>query len=168
MVKQRKYLILVSAVGLIVSLDQLTKIAITERFKLGETKQLLDHFFNFTLVHNPGAAFGMLANLDPAIREPFFLAVPVITLAIILFAFFRLPAHRLLSMLSLSSIVGGAIGNLIDRLRVGYVIDFLDFHWHYGYHFPAFNVADSAISLGVFLLLIEMILEETQKRKANA
>src|SRR4051812_45241988 len=98
---QRKYLILVSATGLIVSLDQLTKISVTDSFKLNETKPILDNFFNLTLIHNPGAAFGMLSTLDASLREPFFLAVPIVTLIAILFAFHKMPISKMLGILSL-------------------------------------------------------------------
>lgn len=165
MIKQRKLLILLAMIGFVVSLDQLTKIYISEYFKLGETKVILNNFFNLTLVHNPGAAFGIFANLDASIREPFFLAVPILTLMAILYVLWKMPEEKLLGPLSMSCIVSGAIGNLIDRIRVGYVIDFLDFHWSHIYHFPAFNVADSAITIGVGILILEMFLESRPATK---
>lgn len=140
--------------------DQLTKSMIMSRFHLGESISIIPGFFNLTLVHNPGAAFGFLANLDPSWREPFFLAVPTITLAVILFLLHRLRDQQAWSRHAFSLIVAGAVGNLIDRLRFGYVVDFLDFHWQYTYHFPAFNVADSAISAGVGLLVLATFLEK--------
>ena len=158
---QRKHLILLSLAGAIISFDQLIKTVVVNRFHLGESKEIIPNFFNITLVHNPGAAWGMLATLDPAIREPFFAIVPLITLAIILFVFQRLHSEQKLSIFALSAIVGGAIGNLIDRARIGYVIDFLDFHYR-TYHFPAFNLADSAITLGVFVLLLTSFFEKQQ------
>lgn len=157
---QRKYLILLAMVGTLVSFDQLTKFLIVSNFRLGESLPLLQDYFNLTLVHNPGAAFGILANLAPQWREPFFLIVPLVTLMIILAVFLKLHEEQVISMYALSMIVGGAIGNLIDRLRLGYVIDFLDFHWKYQHHFPAFNVADSAITIGVGMLLLSMLYEK--------
>ena len=146
--------------GMLVALDQLTKLVIIDNFRLGESKEVLKNIFNITRVHNPGAAFGFLAGLPEQYREPFFLIVPVITLLIILAIFSKLLESQLLSIYSLSLIVAGAIGNLIDRIRLGYVVDFLDFHWQYKAHFPAFNVADSAISAGVFILLLSIFLEK--------
>lgn len=128
--------------------------------KTGESIKVVDRFFNFTLVHNPGAAFGLLANLKPELREPFFFVIPLATLGVIMVVFYRLQENQHLSIFSLSMIVGGAVGNLIDRMRLGYVIDFMDFHWQQKYHFPAFNLADAAISIGVFILLISIIYEK--------
>lgn len=163
----RKYYILVSLVGFIVSLDQLTKTAITSSFAVGESIDVIKNFFNLTLIHNTGAAFGLLASLDPAIREPFFLIIPSITLIAILYAFYKLSEEEMLSIFGLVLIVGGAIGNLIDRVRIGYVIDFLDFHWADKYHFPAFNVADSAICIGVAILVINLLLTPDEGEQAT-
>jgi signal peptidase II len=157
---QRKHLILLSLSGLIVSFDQLIKTAIINRFVLGESLPVIPNFFNLTLVHNPGAAWGLFANLRDNIREPLFTIVPLCTLAIILFLFQRLEAHQKLSIFSLSAIVGGAVGNLIDRARVGYVIDFLDFHFYSSYHFPAFNLADAAITIGAAILVAVSFTEK--------
>lgn len=162
---KRKYLILLSMLGMLVSFDQLTKFLVVSRFRLGETLPVIKSYFNLTLVHNPGAAFGMLATLPPEWRDPFFLIVPIVTLIVILAVFFKLHEGQHISIYSLSMIVGGAVGNLIDRVRLGFVIDFLDFHWDYQHHFPAFNVADSAITVGVFLLIVSMFFEK-EPRKA--
>lgn len=155
-------------VGTLVSFDQLTKFLVISNFHLGESLPILKDYFSLTLVHNPGAAFGILANLAPQWREPFFLIVPLVTLMIIMAVFIKLQEEQVISMYALSMIVGGAVGNLIDRLRLGYVIDFLDFHWKFQHHFPAFNVADSAITVGVALLLLSMAYEkEPAKSRAG-
>ena len=158
----RKYLILLSTVGLVVALDQLTKNLVVSRFHLGDTQPLLESMLNITRVHNSGAAFGLLATLPPNLRDPFFFVVPGLTLAVILFVFYRLREAQSLSTYALAMIVGGALGNLADRIRLGFVIDFLDFHWYSGWHFPAFNVADAAISLGVAMLLVAMLQEKDE------
>lgn len=155
----RKYLILLSLSGFVVSLDQLTKNAVVSGFKLGESIPVISGLFNISRVHNTGAAFGLLSTLSPEWRDPFFLLVPAITLAVILGVFYQLREGQLLSVYALASIVGGALGNIADRIRLGYVVDFLDFHWNSHFHFPAFNVADMAISAGVFMLLIGMLYE---------
>lgn len=156
----KKYLILLAMIGTLVSLDQLTKFLVVSRFQLGETLAVLEGFFHLTLVHNTGAAFGILANLPEIYREPFFFLVPGITLVVILAVFARLKEKQGISIYALSLIVGGAIGNIVDRMRLGYVVDFLDFHFRQQIHFPAFNVADSAITVGVGLLFLSLIYEK--------
>ncbi len=153
----RKYYILISIIGFIVSFDQLTKALVMGKFRLHQSMVVIDNFLNVTLVHNRGAAFGILANLPDNIREPFFLVIPLLTLGAILIAFYKLTEEDALGILGLALIVGGALGNLIDRVRIGHVIDFIDFHWFGKHHFPAFNVADSAICIGVFILILNLI-----------
>lgn len=149
-----KYGILVSMSLLIIAFDQWTKYLIHTKFSWGESLPLIDSFFNLTYVRNSGAAFGLLHKAPPAFRDPFFLIVPLIALAVIFYLFTRLTREQNWTATALSLIVGGAIGNLIDRVRFGYVIDFLDFHWKENYHYPAFNVADSCIVIGVGMMLI--------------
>lgn len=164
----RKFLILLALTGTLTAFDQLFKFVVISRFHLGESRQVLEGFFNITRVHNAGAAFGLLATLGPQWREPFFFVVPLAMLAVILVVFYRLQESQRLSIFSLSLIVGGAVGNLADRLRLGYVVDFLDFHWRYRAHFPAFNLADMAISTGVFLLIITIFTDAEKFRRAHA
>lgn len=151
-----KYLILLSITVFIISLDQFTKSMILKQFRLGESISIFTGFFNLTYVQNRGAAFGFLAQADPAFRIPFFIFVPIIALSSIAFVFRKLGEKDIKLSIALSLVISGAIGNLIDRLRLGYVVDFLDFHWKWGYHFPAFNVADSAICIGVGLIMLDM------------
>jgi signal peptidase II len=157
---KRKYLILLAVQGLIVSLDQLTKFLIVSAFHTGESVAVIPSFFNITFVRNSGAAFGILSDLNNPLREPFFLIVPGLTLAAILYIFTKMHDRQMFSIYGLSLIIGGALGNIVDRVRIGTVIDFLDFHWQNKYHFPAFNVADSAITVGAVLLIISMVLEK--------
>lgn len=163
----RKYLILLSTAGLVVALDQLTKNLVVNRFKLGDTLPVAGSFLSLTRVHNSGAAFGLMAGLPPNLRDPFFFLVPGVTLAVIFFVFYRLRESQGLSAHALSLIVGGAFGNLADRMRLGFVVDFLDVHWHTGWHFPAFNVADAAITLGVALLLFGMLVDKESEGEAR-
>jgi signal peptidase II len=160
--------VLLSTTGLVLSLDQLTKNAVVNHFRLGESLSVFPTVFSVTRAHNAGAAFGLLQGLPVSIREPFFYLVPGLTLAAILFVFYRLRENQLLGAQALSLIVGGAVGNLVDRFRLGYVIDFVDLHWGDGWHFPAFNVADTAISLGVGLLLLGMIQDRDAEEKVTA
>lgn len=149
-----KYLLLVAVSGALITLDQLTKTIIHTGYRLGESTIVIPGFFNITYVRNYGAAFGFLAEVNPAFREIFFLSIPPIALLIILRVLKGVPDEDRIQVLSLSMIFGGAIGNYIDRLRFRYVIDFLDFHFKGAYSWPAFNVADSAIVCGVIILLI--------------
>jgi signal peptidase II len=151
-----KHLVFFSLIGLIVSLDQLTKQLIINLFKYGESVAIIPGFFSLTYVRNTGAAFGMLSQWDAAYRIPFFVAVPMIATGVIGFMFRRIDAEDVGRSAVLAAVVGGAIGNLIDRITYEYVIDFLDFYWgQMGPHFPAFNIADMAICIGVFFLIID-------------
>jgi signal peptidase II len=143
-----------------VVLDQLSKGIIVSSLKLHQSLELLANFAHITYVRNPGAAFGILA--DNQLRLPFFILVSVIALLGILWYLKRIPANNTRLQLGLGLIFSGALGNLIDRIRYGEVIDFIDVHW-YQHHWPAFNVADSAICVGVGLLLIESWFEERAK-----
>lgn len=151
----------------IIALDQWTKHAILERFRLGESVPVLEGFFSLTYIRNPGAAFGLLAQAHPAFRVPFFLIIPIVALVVIGMVFKKLPDNSLRVSSALGLVIGGAVGNLIDRVRFGYVVDFLDFHWQYTYHFPAFNVADSAICVGVTLLILDILFQPEAKSEAG-
>jgi signal peptidase II len=158
-VSRYRLLLIVSAVILV--LDQATKLYIDHRFALYESLTVIRNFFNITHVRNKGAAFGILA--DSAFRIPFFITVASLAALGILWYLRQLRADQRLLHFALSLIFAGAVGNLIDRIRLGEVIDFLDVHW-YQYHWPAFNVADSAITVGVGLLLLDLWFEERRKK----
>jgi signal peptidase II len=157
-----RYLILLTVSALVLILDQVTKIYIDRTMELHSSITVIEGFFNITYLRNKGAAFGMLAN--SSFRLPFFILVSTVAVVVIMFVIKRLREDQRLAAVSLSLIYSGALGNLIDRVRLGEVIDFLDVHWH-GHHWPAFNVADSAICVGVFLLAIDMIREERRERQ---
>jgi signal peptidase II len=163
-----KYLVLLAVTGTIISLDQLTKHLVIQKFRLGETLPVFDGFFSLTYVRNPGAAFGFLSRADASFRIPFFIVVPLIALAVIFFVFRNIHDRDLKLSSALSLVIGGAVGNLIDRATYNYVIDFIDFHWNYGAHFPAFNIADSAICVGVAILILDIIQKERQQRAEQA
>jgi signal peptidase II len=163
----KKYLIACGLAGAIVALDQLTKVMILSRFRLGESYIVIENFFNLTFVKNFGAAFGFLAQSHPEFREIFFLTMPPAAMIVIFFLLRSAQASDKIQILSLSSIMGGAVGNYIDRLRFRYVVDFLDFHWFNQYSWPAFNIADSAIVIGVGVLMIQMFLDGRKKQPAR-
>lgn|SRR3989338_1944449 len=148
-----KYIILICLAGLVIALDQISKLYIAHHFELHESVAVVPHFFNLTYVRNTGAAFGLLSKAPESFRIPFFIIIPLVALTIIVLIFKKTQETQLLMITALSLILGGAIGNFIDRLRFNYVIDFLDFHWFNKYHWPAFNVADSTIVVGVALLI---------------
>jgi signal peptidase II len=160
-----KYLILAVVSALIVSIDQVTKVYIHTHFQLGEMIQVIQDFFNITYVRNTGAAWGILRNTPDTFRNLFFLSMPPIAMIFIFGILRNLPSSDRLQILALSMIFGGAIGNYVDRLRFGYVIDFLDFHWKNYYTYPAFNVADSAIVSGVTILILIMLRQYAEEQK---
>lgn len=159
-----KYLVLIIITTVILVADQTTKIHIDRTMDLHTTIPVIDHFFNITYLRNKGAAFSFLAGFS--YRLQFFVAVSLIAIGVIISVFHRLRPDQRFTAVSLALIFAGAVGNLIDRVRLGEVIDFLDVHW-YSHHWPAFNVADSAICIGVFLLAIDMYLEERRLKKEN-
>ncbi len=156
-----KYTLFALTAGITLILDQLSKWYIDSHFALGQSKRVVEHFFHITYVRNPGAAFGMLS--DSAVRIPFFISISVVAILGILWYLRRLSERDLWQVFSLGLIFCGALGNLIDRVRFGEVIDFLDVHW-YNNHWPAFNVADSAICVGVAIMLLCSWHDERQKK----
>jgi signal peptidase II len=157
---KRKYVILAVLTTFIIVLDQLTKYMVVDRFRYGESVPMIPGFFSLTYIRNTGAAFGLLAHSNPAFRIPFFVVVPLVALIAIAFIFRKIPDRDLKLSSALSLVIGGAIGNLIDRVMLSYVVDFLDFHWRYEYHFPAFNVADMAICVGVGILMLDLLTQQ--------
>jgi signal peptidase II len=141
-------------------LDQLTKIAVVGAFQLGEALPITS-FFNLVRVHNPGAAFSFLADAGGWQRW-FFTGLGIVAAGVMLYLL-RMHAGQTLFCLALSLLLGGSVGNVIDRLLYSHVIDFLDFY--YGtLHFPAFNMADSAITVGAGLLILDELLRVRRGR----
>ena len=162
----KKYLIASILAGVVIALDQLTKNLVLARFRLGESYTIIENFFNLTFVKNFGAAFGFLSQSHPEFREVFFLVMPPAAMIVIFFLLKGVKNDDRVQILALSSILGGAIGNYIDRLRFRYVVDFLDFHWFNQYSWPAFNIADAGIVIGVGVLMVQMFLEGREQKKA--
>lgn len=140
--------------------DQITKLWIIGSYQLGESHTITS-FFNLVRVHNSGAAFSFLADASGWQRW-FFTVLGIGAAILIVWMLKNHPGERLFC-LALACILGGAVGNVIDRVLYGYVVDFLDFHW-LGMHFPAFNVADSAISLGAAGLILDELLRVKRTR----
>jgi signal peptidase II len=139
---------------IILLVDQFTKVLIVGYYHLGDSTYVTS-FFNVVRAHNSGAAFSFLAGASGWQRW-FFMVIGFVAAAVIIWMLRSHAGQRLFSF-AMACILGGAIGNVIDRMAHGYVIDFLDFHWA-GMHFPAFNVADSAITLGAICLILDELL----------
>jgi signal peptidase II len=150
----------------IVVLDQVTKVYVMETMRLHESIPVIANFFSITYIRNPGAAFGFLSTSSSSFRFVFFGITSVFAVGLLGTILVRMPKDDWMGRLSVAGILGGAIGNLLDRLRYGEVIDFLDFYIN-GYHWPAFNVADSAITVGVVFLILHFALEK-EPEKASA
>jgi signal peptidase II len=161
----KKYMILIAVTFAITAIDQFFKMKVHSSFDLGESVTVIQGFFDLTYVRNTGAAFGFLGDAHHTFRQVFFLSIPPIAVFIIILFLYNLPETEKLEIYALSIISGGAIGNYIDRLRFGYVIDFLDFHYQNKYHYPAFNVADSAIVSGVIILTLLMFRKKPEETK---
>ncbi len=145
-------------------LDQATKIYIDRSMRLFDSIPVIGNFFHITYVRNRGAAFSFLS--EASWRLPFFIGVSLVAAIAIILAFRKLRDDQKLAQVALAMIFSGAVGNLVDRVRLGEVIDFLDAHW-YRHHWPAFNVADSLICVGVFLLAVDMLQEEKRQKKRD-
>jgi signal peptidase II len=150
-----KYVILFATVAVMTLLDFITKAYISSTMYLHESFVVIGGFLNITYVRNPGAAFSFLADAPPVFRFVFFVTVTFLAIILILTYIAKSKLEEPLMTLGLSLIMSGAVGNLIDRVRFGEVIDFIDVYIG-THHWPAFNVADSAITVGAFFLLLEV------------
>ena len=155
LLKSHHKVFLVIWTGVLV-LDQVSKAAVSATLKMYEIRPIIHGLLNLTRVHNTGAAFGLLAGQPSILRTLFFLGVSLLAMGVVLWMLFRLPPDQKVELVALSLIFGGALGNVIDRARLGEVIDFIDVYYR-SYHWPAFNVADSATTIGVMLLLYRLV-----------
>ncbi|MDA3918125.1 MAG: signal peptidase II [Deltaproteobacteria bacterium] len=150
-------LILIS--GSIIFADQLTKYIIKINIALYDKIIVIKNFFNITHILNPGGAFGFFASISPGVRKFLFLFVYSIVALLILWFYKKYAENFIFLSIGLALIFGGAVGNLIDRFIYGKVVDFLDFYMG-TYHWPAFNIADSAISIGMGILIYHIIFKK--------
>lgn len=151
-VTKKKYILLLTIIPLII--DIITKNIIKSKLMLYESIPVIDGFFNIVYVLNPGAAFSFLHDMNESYRRTFFISITIIAILVVLYIFAREKSK--INIAGFALILSGAIGNLIDRIIIGKVVDFLDFYYK-TYHFPAFNVADSCITIGVALIIIDML-----------
>ncbi len=147
-------------------MDQYTKELAVQRLRLGVSEPVVDGCFNLTLLYNPGAAFGLFSNLPDSYRLLALCTVTFVAFIVIFRLAFKEMKDDAASILALAAIFGGAVGNLIDRFRYGAVVDFLDFYVG-TYHWPSFNIADSAISIGVTVVIIRMIFGHDQLQESD-
>jgi signal peptidase II len=150
--------------AVIVVLDQIVKHIVDRAMVLHESISVIPGLLQLTYVRNHGGAFGLLSSGDLPLRAVLFPLVNVAVFVVMLLIAMRMPAHRRWVQTALSLVLGGALGNLIDRLAHGYVVDFVDVYWR-SYHWPMFNVADSAISVGVCMLVLDMLREPRSAEK---
>ncbi len=144
-------------IALVIVADQLTKVWVVAHFAMFESREVVPGLFNLTYLTNKGAAFGFLNGDYGAWRQVFFVVIAVLAFVVLMVALRQLKGQGKAYSVALGLIGGGAVGNLLDRLRLGAVVDFLDFYYQ-GHHWPAFNVADSAITVGVTLFIIRQIM----------
>jgi signal peptidase II len=150
--------------ALVILLDWFSKQRVSEALELYRPQEIFS-WLNITLAHNYGAAFSFLADAG-GWQRTFFIVLASVVSVVLLVWLLRLPRHEWRTALGLSLVLGGAVGNLADRIRLGYVVDFIDVHFS-GWHYPAFNVADSAITCGVALLLLDALwFGRTVKKEA--
>ncbi|MFZ7126773.1 MAG: signal peptidase II [Desulfobacterales bacterium] len=150
------YRLLAVVTLIILVLDQATKALVLQQIPLHGSIPVISGFFNLTHIHNPGGAFGFLADQSIGVRRLFFLIISSAAVVLVFWFYRTTPRDRPFLALAFALIFGGAIGNLIDRFRFGKVVDFLDFYlgqWHW----PAFNVADSAITVGIGIFLLHLL-----------
>jgi signal peptidase II len=162
--KSESHIVPLAWLLLVVVLDQATKWMVMASFSLYELRPIIPGLFNLTYLTNTGAAFGILAGAKTVWRQLFFVGVALAAMLILFFSYRQFRSQGKIFAHAIGLIAGGAIGNLIDRLRFGAVVDFLDFHLG-AHHWPAFNVADSAITIGVGLFILGSILSPAGKVK---
>lgn len=152
--------------ALIIALDLLSKWFADTNLQMYQQVPIIDGLFSFTLAYNPGAAFSFLANAGGWQRW-FFVAIAVGVSGMLVVWLVRLPRDKIMEPLALALILGGALGNLYDRIVHGHVVDFILVHWQQSWFFPAFNIADSAITVGAALLILDMFFGGKKKAVAS-
>jgi signal peptidase II len=156
----QKYIRFFIISGMVVLLDQLSKLLVLRYIPLHQSIYVIPGFFSLTHVHNPGGAFGFMAHDSSPLRYWLFLGAAFFALVMILYFYHKTPDSHAVFGAALAMIFGGAVGNLIDRLRFGEVIDFLDVYLGY-LHWPTFNIADSAVTIGVTIFVIHILFKKS-------
>lgn len=160
----RRYTLPLALAASVLALDVATKIAVRQSMALYESREIVPGFFNLVHVLNKGAAFGILSSEDIDWQRALLAGTAVLAVAVIVYLLHSRQVRDRLGRAGLGLVLGGAVGNLVDRVQAGYVTDFLDFYAG-GWHWPAFNVADMGISCGVGLLIISFYVAERRVRR---
>ena len=161
---KNKYVWVSSIIGVVLVLDQFTKYLVEKSIRMYDVIPVLPGFFNLTHVRNKGAAFSLFSTMPNGFRSAFFITVTLVAVAALAVLISKSGERLLVTAFSL--IAGGAVGNVIDRIRFGEVVDFIQ--WYYrSFYWPSFNVADSAISIGVGLLAIDMLFSKQKQEQLN-
>ncbi len=160
---KNKYAWVGAIIGVVLVLDQITKQLVAKQIRLYEVITVIPGFFNLTHVRNKGAAFSLFATMPDAFRRVFFITISLAAVAVIVFLLWK--THERLLIVAFSLIAGGALGNVTDRIRFGEVVDFIQWYVK-SYYWPSFNIADSAITAGVGLLAIDMLLQKKESSKS--
>jgi signal peptidase II len=161
--KNKYYLIAL----LILAIDHITKLIAHANLGFGQVVDIVPGYLRLSFVRNSGVAFGIFDNIQSAWKPYILAAMAIIALTVIVFYSIRMPRDRILMQLALAITMGGILGNFLDRLFRGYVIDFIEFHIHESFYWPNFNIADSAISVGIALLLIDTVIHPTMEEVAE-
>jgi len=156
---KNKYIKLAVVAGLVVLADQITKALVFKYLPYHQSITVIAGFFDLTHIHNPGGAFGLMANMSAKVRTVVFLFAASAAVGLIFYFYKKTPPSYTFLAVGFALIFGGAIGNLIDRVRLGIVIDFLDVYVG-KYHWPAFNIADSAITVGIFIFGFHLLFKK--------
>ena len=151
------------AIGFMEKLDRFLWVEHPARTNVHEVVQ---NFWHYRYVENPGAAWGFLADAPDYFRTPFFIVVSIVAMGAMIYFFKNAPREARLFRVALAMVMSGAVGNFVDRIRLGYVIDFIDWHW-YEHHWPTFNIADSFISVGVALLMLDVVINGSLYEEAK-
>jgi signal peptidase II len=154
-----KYTNLVIITALVISADQISKALILQHLPLHHRLTVIEGFFDITHIQNPGGAFGLMANMSATFRVFVFLLISSLAVGFVFYLYVKTPRTHSFLASGFALIFGGAIGNLIDRIRFGVVVDFLDVYIG-KYHWPAFNIADSAITVGIFIFVFHLLLKK--------
>jgi signal peptidase II len=157
--RKRIYPVIILA---LLSIDQLTKALVARSILFQSSKSIIPGFFNLTHIRNRGAIFGFFSHSESRVLFIFLTLVSLVALGLVIYYFFKTPSSQRYMKISLSVILAGALGNLIDRIIRGYVIDFLDFYIK-NWHWPSFNVADACITIGAFLLIFILVFKREKE-----
>ena len=150
---------LIGIATVVVILDQAVKLMVVDNIPAYGSVEVIPGFFNLTHIYNTGGAFGFLAGKSSLFRHLFFLTASVIAMVMIVYLYLQTPHDYLFLRCGLAMILGGAVGNVLDRIRLGKVVDFLDVHVK-DLHWPAFNIADSAISIGILIFIYYLLFKK--------